>query len=57
MTTKKLIAILERELGTVESNNVVDKARCEIIRRLKEHDKLKGDNKITIEWEEEITYR
>ena len=41
MTTKELITILERELGTVKSNNVVDKARDEIIRRLEELDELK----------------
>ena len=41
MENKELIEILKRELGTVESNNVVDIARDEIIQRLREHDEIR----------------
>lgn len=55
MTTEELIEILERELGTVKSNNVVDKARDEIVARLEEYNTLKEDyNKILKERNELI---
>lgn len=41
MKTKELITILERELGTVKSRNVIDIVRDEIIQRLREYNELK----------------
>jgi len=41
MKTRELIEILKRELGTVKSNNVVDRARDEVIERLEELGELK----------------
>lgn len=41
MKTSKLIELLKREVGTVESNNVIDKMRDEIIEKLRQLETLR----------------